>query len=245
MMNNIFLNVYTNGLDKATCKVVLIESIKTDEQLNITEFFKGIVKPSIDFEYREDLNEINGITKEEIESNGRDLKTVFDEFCKFCDKSILIGHNISKFGIPVLYADLKRDNISPLTNLWKQPIIDLFSLSRTLPCMHGRKDLKDYYHLNMAYDSINDILNLYKKIVNDINPNELIANKLSPDGWLTYDGDKIRLSRGKFAGNAISSRSLNEMNDYKNFIFSSCCPRTAHTLTHIDALYQRLNEMKK
>jgi len=243
-MNNIFLNVYTNGLDRSTCKVVLIEAIKTDSQLDITDHFKGIVKPSSDFVYNEELTVINGITKEEIELNGDKLQTVFDKFCDFSKDSTIIGHNITKLGIPILYINMRQENISPKTNLWKQPIIDLFNLSRTIPCVHSKVDLKKYYNLNTSTNSVNDILWLYKKISNDVTSNEIIANKLAPDGWLNYDGDKIRLSKGKFAGYALSSKSLAEMRDYKDFILSNCCPRTAHTLTHIDVLYSKLNTIK-
>lgn len=245
-MNNVFLNVYTNGLDKSTCKVVLIEALKTDLNFNIIDSFRGIVKPAVEFDYQEELNAVNGITREEIVLNGKSLDEVFAQFCEFAANSTLIGHNISRFGIPVLYMDLQRDCIVPAVNLWKQPIIDTFSLSRTIPdTLHSREDLRRHYNIEFQ-NVMNEILSIYKHLIVDVEDNELIANKLSPDGWLSYDGSKIRFSKGKYAGWAITSTAVRDMQDYINrFIFSVCCPRTKHTLLHLDALYQRLSEMKK
>lgn len=105
------IDVETTGIDDKKDKIIEIAAVKTQKGEMIA--FKSLIK--IQRQLPRSISELTRITNDMLESDGRDISVVLDEFISFIKDLTLIGYNV-KFDIGFINAELKNNNKERLSN---------------------------------------------------------------------------------------------------------------------------------
>ncbi|MCM0582127.1 PolC-type DNA polymerase III [Weissella diestrammenae] len=120
----VVFDVETTGLAPRYDKVIQLSAVKMQKG-NVIDEFDEYINP------HEALSpiimEITHITDNDLRQ-ARSEAEVFADFQKFYGDAILVGHNVIDFDIPMVDEALKRNQMTPLTNV----VIDTLPLARFL-----------------------------------------------------------------------------------------------------------------
>ena len=99
------LDIETTSLDTFSGEIVEISAIKVRDRKEIDSFSK-LIKTKNEIVYF--TTRLTGITNEMVEKQGKELVVVLQEFRKFLDKDIIVGHNVN-FDINFIYDNMEEN----------------------------------------------------------------------------------------------------------------------------------------
>ena len=149
------LDIETTSLDTFSGEIVEISAIKVRDRKEIDSFSK-LIKTKNEIGYF--TTRLTGITNEMVEKQGKELVVVLQEFRKFLDKDIIVGHNVN-FDINFIYDNMKENLNEYLSN----DFVDTLRISRkVLPNLRHHKldDLIRYFNLTRRNEhrALNDCI---------------------------------------------------------------------------------------
>jgi DNA polymerase III epsilon subunit family exonuclease len=97
----VVFDLETTGLDPARHEIIEIGAIKVTPNATKHEGFQSLIKPKKKIPSK--ITEINGITNEMVDTEGRQLAEVLPEFIEFAGNHRLIAYN-ANFDMGFLYA---------------------------------------------------------------------------------------------------------------------------------------------
>lgn len=210
----IFFDLETTGLDFKNDRIIQIGMIKTDKQFNVINIVEQKINPC-GIKSQPDAFEKHKITDEEL-IYYPDFSTVADtilEFMKNCD---LGGHNIVKFDIPFLMAEMNR--CGKVFSIEKRSIYDT-------KIMDNHYNYRDLEHIYLdyfgkveipctAHDAICDAqlsADICKAMVSKHNPTQTELDTINGNftridiaGFFVFnDKMQVCIGKGKYAGKQI------------------------------------------
>ena len=149
------LDIETTSLDTFSGEIVEISAIKVRDRKEIDSFSK-LIKTKNEIGYF--TTRLTGITNEMVEKQGKELVVVLQEFRKFLDKDIIVGHNVN-FDINFIYDNMKENLNEYLSN----DFVDTLRISRkVLPNLRHHKldNLIRYFNLTRRNEhrALNDCI---------------------------------------------------------------------------------------
>ena len=149
------LDIETTSLDTFSGEIVEISAIKVRDRKEIDSFF-FFLKTKNEIGYF--TTRLTGITNEMVEKQGKELVVVLQEFRKFLDKDIIVGHNVN-FDINFIYDNMEENLNEYLSN----DFVDTLRISRkVLPNLRHHKldDLIRYFNLTRRNEhrALNDCI---------------------------------------------------------------------------------------
>lgn len=149
------LDIETTSLDTFSGEIVEISAIKVRDRKEIDSFSK-LIKTKNEIGYF--TTRLTGITNEMVEKQGKELVVVLQEFRKFLDKDIIVGHNVN-FDINFIYDNMEENLNEYLSN----DFVDTLRISRkVLPNLRHHKldDLIRYFNLTRRNEhrALNDCI---------------------------------------------------------------------------------------
>lgn len=153
----------TTGLSTETDEIVEIAGIKIIDG-KFTEQFSTFVRPSI--EIPQEVSEKTNITQKMVE-NAPLPKDVIPDFYRFCKDTVLVGHNISNFDIPLLNTQAKKYKYE-----FNNEFIDTLVMARAN--LHGMSK----YNLGAVCAKLNVPLINAHRAINDVAANAKAFIKL-------------------------------------------------------------------
>lgn len=106
-------DIETGGLNKAKHAITEIAVVMVDfPTLEIIGTWSSLIKPYRGVYYTQEAADVSGISRDLLEEEGLPIEEVANNFLDFIDeyrdgsKPILAGHNIDKFDIPFIEAQL-------------------------------------------------------------------------------------------------------------------------------------------
>ena len=149
------LDIETTSLDTFSGEIVEISAIKVRDRKEIDSFSK-LIKTKNEIGYF--TTRLTGITNEMVEKQGKELVVVLQEFRKFLDKDIIVGHNVN-FDINFIYDNMEKNLNEYLSN----DFVDTLRISRkVLPNLRHHKldDLIRYFNLTRRNEhrALNDCI---------------------------------------------------------------------------------------
>ena len=149
------LDIETTSLDSFSGEIVEISAIKVRDRKEIDSFSK-LIKTKNEIGYF--TTRLTGITNEMVEKQGKELVVVLQEFRKFLDKDIIVGHNVN-FDINFIYDNMEENLNEYLSN----DFVDTLRISRkVLPNLRHHKldDLIQYFNLTRRNEhrALNDCI---------------------------------------------------------------------------------------
>ena len=234
-MNEVFFKVCTTGLNKDKDRIVSL-----DYKIGNNEIKRIIVKPE-EFEYREELNSINSLTKQQIIEQGIPFQNAICEFVDEIGSAKIIGHNICTCALAFIKSELHRINKPEIYNrIWNNTIIDIFNLARTVaPDRHLEAIHKQFTNSEFK-DALTSISEIYPIILNNISKEEKLSNELSPSGWLKIKDKEGYFAKGKFNDMRIEDFVKNPSTSYLKFININSEPHTMRCLKNWDKVKKLL-----
>ena len=135
----VIIDVETTGLDIDKNDVIEIAAQKIQNGQVIDEF-QTLLKTDIPVR---DSEEIHGYSDEYLEKHGIDAVTAYQQFMAFAGDSVMVGHNIQHFDVPILKSHSNRllltlpdweiyDTLDLAHRFIDTQRYDLFALSKTL-----------------------------------------------------------------------------------------------------------------
>ena len=149
------LDIETTSLDSFSGEIVEISAIKVRNRKEVDSFSK-LIKTKNEIGYF--TTRLTGITNEMVEKQGKELVVVLQEFRKFLDKDIIVGHNVN-FDINFIYDNMEKNLNEYLSN----DFVDTLRISRkVLPNLRHHKldDLIRYFNLTRRNEhrALNDCI---------------------------------------------------------------------------------------
>ena len=149
------LDIETTSLDSFSGEIVEISAIKVRNRKEVDSFSK-LIKTKNEIGYF--TTRLTGITNEMVEKQGKELVVVLQEFRKFLDKDIIVGHNVN-FDINFIYDNMEENLNEYLSN----DFVDTLRISRkVLPNLRHHKldDLIRYFNLTRRNEhrALNDCI---------------------------------------------------------------------------------------
>ena len=150
------------------CEIIEIAAIKYINNIEIDRFVT-FVKP---YELiNEEITELTGITNEMVENAPR-ISSILPDFLSFIGDNVLVGHNINRFDINILYDLVRKHLNQKLTN----DFIDTLMWSqRGLSLEHNRLiDVAAYFEIEVknAHRALADCITnslVYEKMKTEFN----------------------------------------------------------------------------
>lgn len=207
--NIVAFDVETTGLSFTTDYIIQIAAVKFDNEFNIIDSMKYMVKPIKDFEIAVGAQEKHGITKEFVLENGTDLKNVAEEFLKFIEGCDMLSYNGKSFDVRMISKDFASVGLSFDINrvFYDSLLLETKLQPRTLEAVYKRYTGND---LIDAHDALADVLatiEIFKYQVQlftnqDITLDDIMQMDESKifcvDGMIKQDGDNILFAKGKY-----------------------------------------------
>lgn len=206
--NFVAVDIETTGLNPVTDKILEIGALKI-ENGNIVDTFSELVNP--DMEIPERIIELTGINDEMVK-NCPDISCVIKKFVEFCDKDVLLGHNL-KFDYSFIVEKaaengmkFKKNGLDTLT-MAKRHLKDLDSRKLDYLCSYyGIKDEEHHRAFNDARVTVElyrILADLFEKDTDPVFvplPMSYKIKKISPitQKQKSYLTDLIRYHRIKF-----------------------------------------------
>lgn len=238
-MNEVFFKVCTTGLDKDKDRIVSL-----DYKIGDNSVKRLIVKPDKDFAYREDLNLINSLTKNQIIEQGIPFQEAISQFIDEIGQSTIIGHNICTCALTFIKNELRHiEKPEIYTKIWTNKIIDLFNLLRTISQDRSFSAIKKQFSKDESKSDLEILHEIYPIILNNISKEEKLSNELSPSGWLKIKNCEGFFAKGKFNDMKIDDFIKNPSQSYLNFILINSEPHTIRCLKNWDKLKNILKKL--
>ncbi len=127
----VILDTETTGLSLNQGDAIIeIAALKINEKGEELDSFEAFINPGIPISLG--ARSVHGISDEFIARNGKPMEKIMPDFKRFCEQSVLVGHNIIKFDLAFINKHLRDLNHSELQN----KIMDTLRLAQkklTLP----------------------------------------------------------------------------------------------------------------
>lgn len=109
------IDLETTGLDVNTCKIIEIGAVKYNLKTRETETFHNLIKVD---SIPKHITALTGIDRNTLECEAaEDEKIALASLLAFCGhESLLIGHNINRFDLPILNFALRKNRLKPLSS---------------------------------------------------------------------------------------------------------------------------------
>lgn len=204
-------DVETTGLSPQHDFIIQLSCIKIKKQtMEEVDRRNWYIKPAHAYTIDEKATEVHGLTKEFIEENGVDIRTIADDFIQFIDGCDFLTYNGNTFDIQFLFKDFNMFGYD--LNLDNRKFYDAYAME----CKYRPRTLSFVYSdytgkiLDGAHNAINDVeatIEVFKK------QNELYCstwdelddlpenNLLTPDGSIRMPDNttkNIVFARGKW-----------------------------------------------
>lgn len=176
----VVVDIETTGLSSSFDDIIEIGAAKVNDKTEIVETFSMLINPNFPqrFEISAFINDLTGITTEEINQKGLRREEVLMKFKDFIGESLVVAHNAS-FDLNFLYDAIKED----LNIEFSNDFIDTMQIARWYafkkPEMDRHRvedfvkkfDLKNEVPNNLQHRALNDVL--FEKQIFDIERNKL------------------------------------------------------------------------
>ena len=120
--NVVIFDVESTGLDTTTDEIVQIAAIRINADGTIKSKFEKFLKPSKSV--GRSVN-VHHFTDKFLELNGQEPKKVFEEFRKFAENAVIVGHNVN-YDLSILTSQMNRLKMSPLIFKNYYDTLDIF-----------------------------------------------------------------------------------------------------------------------
>lgn len=101
-------NTYNYKLNKGMNEIVEIGAIKLNENLEIKDTFKQLIKPTVSKKLDSRFKRLTHITMEEIKASGTDFNTAFSDFSRWCGNEDNVFLSWSNSDLYTLIDNFKR-----------------------------------------------------------------------------------------------------------------------------------------
>lgn len=154
----VIIDTETTGLNCNYHRIIEVAAIKVSGGEIISEF-NSLIKITGDVPYL--ITQITGITKEDLNNEGRDPEEVFPEIKEFIGNSTFVAHNVN-FDYRFLNAEFGRYEIPELDN----PKLCTVQVARrsNLPITNFRlTTIKEYLGIDIqSHRALNDVMVCYE-----------------------------------------------------------------------------------
>lgn len=205
-------DVETTGLSPQNDFIIQLSCIKIEKDtFNEIDRRDWYIKPAHAYTIDPKATEVHGLTKEFIESNGKTIKEIADDFLNLIDGCDFLTYNGNTFDIQFLYKDFNMFGYD--LKLENRMFYDAYAME----CTFRPRNLSSIYHdytgkiLDGAHNAIKDVeatIEVFKKQkelyldddwskVDNMKENLL----LTPDGSIrrpSNNSDLIVFARGKY-----------------------------------------------
>lgn len=158
MNDFVIIDTETTGLNCHYHRVIEVGAVKVSKGVIVSEYSTLIDIPG---DVPHIITQITGITKEDLNNEGRDPEEVFHEVKEFIGQSTFVAHNVN-FDYRFLNAEFKRFSIPELEN----PKLCTVQVARksNLPITNFRlTTIKEYLGLDwQSHRALNDAMVCYE-----------------------------------------------------------------------------------
>jgi len=119
-----FIDLETTGLNTDNDRIIEIGIIKFDDEFNKIDEFQSLINPGIPIS--SEIEEITGISQPELDNSPMIESIITDILDFLIDSTVIAGHNILKFDIPLLIKECYRCNLIFPTE--KYEFIDTYTI---------------------------------------------------------------------------------------------------------------------
>lgn len=208
--NIVGFDVETTGLDFKKDYIIQLSAVKFDSEFNIVDKMDYIVKPICDFEIAEGALEKHGITKEQVLTEGHDLKTIANKFIEFTDGCDMLSYNGNSFDIRMITKDFRSVGVEfEVTNrvFFDSLLLETKLNPRNLETVYKRYTGKTLENAHNALYDVEATIEIFKHQVaayanQDITLDDIMQFDESKifciDGMIKKSGDDIVFAKGKY-----------------------------------------------
>ena len=104
----VVFDVETTGTDIMTARIVQMAAIRIDEEGNEIGKFEEFINPGVPVGDSENTHHFSDTY---LQEHGRDATTVLEEFRQFAEGSIIVGHNVLAYDMPLLEQECSRHQV--------------------------------------------------------------------------------------------------------------------------------------
>lgn len=212
MRNIVALDLESTGLNIKTDQIIQISMIKIDNNYNIVDRYMTYVQPVAPYTITLSAYLKHKIIPKMLADKPffKDIAPKILDFVKGCD---LLGYNLIKFDLPLLYNEFKKIGI--VWDFSNYHVYDSYleeirrngnSLEMTYERYYGKKFEESGLTAHNAESDVLATIEIYKKQ----NSNEPMKYEriLSADGFLKYDtfgsdAEEICFAKGKYANVSV------------------------------------------
>ena len=100
-------NAYNYKLKRGMNEIIEIGAVKLDENLDVVDTFKQLIKPQLSKKLGSRFKNLTHITIDEINDNGIPFEKAFDDFAKWCGRGDKLFLSWSTSDLYTLVANFK------------------------------------------------------------------------------------------------------------------------------------------
>ena len=122
MKNVVIFDVESTGLDTTADEIIQIAAIRLNSDCSIDKEFMRYIKPTKSV--GRSVN-IHKLTDDFLAKNGQNALDVFNDFVKFAEGAVLVGHNVN-YDLTILSSQMNRLSMPPLIYKNYYDTLDIF-----------------------------------------------------------------------------------------------------------------------
>lgn len=226
-MNKIVFDVETTGLDVNSDRIVQIAiCIVNDKTEKIEKLEAMLINPEMPIP--KEAYEVHGISDAKVRT-AKTFRDIAKTYKEYFENNIIVGYNILKYDLPLLYNEFKRVGVNVKFN---DKIIDCYKIEshlapRTLSSTYKKYTGKE---LEGAHDAMTDVLGTVEILKHQLKVPQIKSENVyelsGSTNIVDFSGKIIKDNKGELIFNfgKHKGKRLKDERDYCNWILKSDFP---------------------